>query len=614
MKKIITLLLSVAIILSFSFSAINVSSATADPFDGFYKISMTPGATNESMNFSWLVDSDQIVGVLQVVKTSEFREDGEFPVDKATSTSVGASDYHGTGYNLCKATINGLEPNTEYAYRYGDAEKWSNIYNFTTSSFDEFTAIYISDPQLGVTPTGENSDDIGYLNTISNAFKKAPNAALVISAGDQDNSESTLERQIRNYSVFLSPEEFASIPVATVPGNHENRPKYLPLYSRFNNPNSTSYGKMMGGSNYYYEFGNTLFINLNCGTEFEQTSSNDHINTIKDAVKAFPDTRWRILVMHFNIYGTGKNHAGTAYIKTMREELEPTINEYKIDAILAGHEHIHSRSHFMKNQEIQRVWQDDAGRFQNPDGTIYITANSASGNKFYASIDPKPYYMNKIVQENRAQYNIIEFKENELIFNSYFSDTNELADSFTIIKSQNLADLRNLITECEAYNPKKLNSHSAKALVEAIDEAKAVLTDGTADESNYESALNELNSVKDAFERERQTDLYASAVNVSTANPSDGEDVYLSAVIRNTGTEAIGAGVPIDFYVDGKLLETVLTKQQIDSGRFVSVSAALPYNCIFGSHTISVKINNDKSFEEMNTDNNSFKKRFVVLD
>lgn len=613
MKKIITLLLSVAIILSFSFSAVNVSSATTDPFDGFYKISIAPGATNESMNFSWLVDSDQTVGILQVVKKSEIT-DSEFPVDKATSESVTATDYHETGYNLCKATINGLEPNTEYAYRYGDTEKWSNIYSFKTSSFDEFTAIYISDAQLGVAPTGENSDDIGYLNTISNAFKKAPDASLVISAGDQDNSESTLERQIRNYSVFFSPDEFSSTPLATIPGNHENRPKYLPLYSRFNNPNTTEYGSMMGGSNYYYEFGNTLFINLNCGTEFEQTSSAEHILTIKEAVEKFPDTRWRILVMHFNIYGTGKNHAGTAYIKTMREELEPTINEYNIDAIFAGHEHIHSRSHFMKNQEIQRVWQDDAGRFQNPDGTIYITANSASGNKFYASIDPIPYYMNKIVQENRAQYNIVEFKENELIFNSYFADTNELADSFTIVKSENLANLRELIAECESYELEGFTSISAELFESAITDAKATLNDGTADESDYESAINNLNSAEDRFLREQQTDLYASAVNVSTANPSDGEDVYLSAVIRNTGSEYIDAGVPIDFYVDGKLLETVLTETQIDSGRFISVSASLPYNCAFGSHTISVKINNDNSFEEMNTDNNSFKKRFVVLD
>ncbi len=614
MKKILTLLLSVAIILSFSFSAINVSSATTDPFDGFYKISMTPGATNEEMNFSWLVDSDQMAGSLQIVKTSEFRDDGEFPVDKATKASAGSTDYHGTGYRLCKVVINGLEPNTEYAYRYGDSKKWSNVYTFKTSSFDEFTAIYIADAQLGVTPSGENSDDKGYLNTITNAFKKAPDAALVISAGDQDNAESTFERQIRNYSVFLSPDEFESTPLATIPGNHENRPDELPLYSRFNNPNTTSYGKMMGGSNYYYKFGNTLFINLNCGTEFEQTLSNDHRNTIKDAVKAFPDTKWRILVMHFNIYGTGKNHAGTAYIKTMRNEIGPAIDEYDIDAVFAGHEHIYSRSHFMKNQEIQRVFTDGADRFLNPEGTIYITSNSASGNKFYASIDPRPYYINKVIQENRAQYNIVEFKETELVFKTYFSDTNELADSFTIVKSKAYAELRDLIAEYEAnYDFKNLTSKSSKALADELAAAKKLLISYATDD-DFKAEYDKLVAARDTFEKEKLTDLYASAVNVSTANPSDGEDVYLSAVIRNTGSEAIGEGVPIEFYVDGKLLETALTSQQIDSGRFVSVSASLPYNCVFGSHTISVKINNDNSFEEMNTDNNSFKKRFVVLD
>lgn len=608
MKKTLSLLLCALMLLTINLSGVKIFAAD-DPFDGFSKLTVTPGADNESMNFSWLIEEDQSVGALQYVKKSELGTG--FPCEAANTITVSSTDYHNTGYRLCKASISGLQENTEYAYRYGDTVKWSNTYDFSTikSKNGEFSAVYIGDPQLGVSPT---DDDIGFRNTITNAFKTAPNASLVISAGDQDNSESTLERQMRNYSAFFSPAEFSSVPVATVMGNHENRPKYTPLYDRFNNPNSTEYGKSMGGSDYYFKFGNTLFINLNCGTEFLQTDVTEHGKAIKEAVEKYPDARWRVIVMHFDIYGTGKYQSQTGYMINFRNGMVPYIDEYDIDIVFSGHEHLYSRTHFLKNGEVQRVAQDSNGRFQNPDGTIYMTATSSSGNKYYGSVEPRPYYINKYIQEYRPQYNIVAFEKNQLIFNSYFSDTNELSDSFTIVKSEKLEELREAVKTASKIDISGSQTIAAQEIKGQIDNANSTISSGDATDEDYSNALTALQEAVARFEREQTVDLYASAIESQPTVSAEGDEVYFTAIIRNIGEGDSSSGVPVDFYVDGRLIDSVETKETVQSGQMLRVTCSVPYHATFGMHTVSIKIDSSNQFEELDRSNNAIKKRFIV--
>ena len=82
------------------------------------------------------------------------------------------------------------------------------------------------------------------------------------------------------------------------------------------------------------------------------------------------------------------------------------MEKYNVDLVLGGHDHSYSRSHVMKGKDAQ-VQCDENGQapqtYTNPDGTIYVTLNSASGSKFY-ELDGEKDYAAKSIQDNQPAY------------------------------------------------------------------------------------------------------------------------------------------------------------------------------------------------------------------
>lgn len=70
----------------------------------------------------------------------------------------------------------------------------------------------------------------------------------------------------------------------------------------------------------------------------------DHEALIKKAIKAHPDTKWRIVVMHQDIYGSGKDHSDSDGI-LLRTQLTPIYDANKIDVVLQGHDHTYARTY-----------------------------------------------------------------------------------------------------------------------------------------------------------------------------------------------------------------------------------------------------------------------------
>ena len=59
--------------------------------------------------------------------------------------------------------------------------------------------------------------------------------------------------------------------------------------------------------------------------------------------KAYPDTKWRIVTIHQDIYGSGLDHSDTDGM-ILRTQLTPVFDKYDIDVVLQGHDHTYSRS------------------------------------------------------------------------------------------------------------------------------------------------------------------------------------------------------------------------------------------------------------------------------
>ena len=82
------------------------------------------------------------------------------------------------------------------------------------------------------------------------------------------------------------------------------------------------------GGDYYYSYGPGLFIVLNTNNY----NVAEHEQAIQKAVANFPDTKWRIVTIHQDIYGSGLDHSDTDGM-ILRTQLTPVFDKYDIDVV-----------------------------------------------------------------------------------------------------------------------------------------------------------------------------------------------------------------------------------------------------------------------------------------
>jgi hypothetical protein len=388
-----------------------------------YDLSLTNGEDESNLNLTWYSTSNTD-SVAQVALKSDM-SDSDFPSDLAETFSC-TVESEDSGYYINKAIIENLESSTEYIYRLGDGEdNWTTNYYYTTGSKDTFNFIAVGDPQIGA--GGTTSDTNNWRDTLDGAIEEFPYTSFIMSVGDQVNTNDS-ESQ---FTGFFSPEQLESIPLSPSLGNHDNGSEYTT--NHFNLPNlSTKYGiTSPGGADYYYTYGNALFMVLNSNN----VSGTSHEAFIEEAISNNSDSTWRIVMFHHDIYGSG-SHALESSVENLRASLFPVFDEYEIDIVLTGHDHSYTRSYVMKGDIPQTDQEyDENGSLINPDGTIYFTLNTASGSKYYSLNSSQASYVDTRMQVNVPTFSNISIDDNSLTFNTYRTDTMAQLDTCSIVKS-----------------------------------------------------------------------------------------------------------------------------------------------------------------------------------
>lgn len=213
------------------------------------KILLTPGATENDLNFAWYSESSTTA----VVKLSNNEQMTSANTYDGTSITIDKTNVAGTNYTISnKVSIVGdIQPNTTYYYQYSsdNGTTWSDVYTYKSKSSDSYDVILVGDPQIGASgSTGQGIDDdtniavdtYNWNKTLTKAIETAPNAAFILSAGDQidystpDGNGSSIRES--EYAGYLYPVALRSVPVATTIGNHESKGDDYSLH--YNNPNS----------------------------------------------------------------------------------------------------------------------------------------------------------------------------------------------------------------------------------------------------------------------------------------------------------------------------------------------------------------------------------------
>lgn len=580
----------------------------------FCQIALTPGENETKLNAAWysLKEETPMIKLINTATGTEKLYEGTQGTDVET---VKEDD---TTYNLipCKVTITDLKENTSYKYQYYVNGAWSESYDYKTQSTDSFSVMYVGDPQIGASTNqlGNQTkeyyamnDSYNWYHTLNNAVKANPNLSFILSAGDQINQTGVgsdaekLQQQIE-YAGFLHSSVLRSLPIATTIGNHDS--KSVNYSNHFNYPNKQSSddnttGKTAAGTDYYFTYGNTLFISIDTNNYNVAT----HENVIKEATEKNPSVTWKIVMFHQDIYGSGYDHSDSDGM-VLRTQLTPVIDKYDIDAVLQGHDHTYSRTYQLssdgkdhstytkapsESDAFSKYLSDNlcyslksgsknVNKVVDPEGTVYFEANSATGSKFYQLIGTQQDYIAARCQSWRPTYSVIDITETTLTVSTYDAATNGklVADggidtTYTIVKQADKSALESEIAKAEtaledAKNGGNTTEKSLSELSDVISQAKDIY-------SKDESTSNDIASAVVALqEAVKGLEAISSAVEDTKAAVSDDADAVSAATFEK------GAVVKTE---DGSLVNSSnisVSVKKLGSDMLTKVQAALKNN------------------------------------
>jgi len=392
---------------------------------------LTPGRMESEMYFTWQTPAGAGAQArIQAALKSEM-SGADFPDDKA-QTFTGASSDFADGRTSHKAVVSGLSPLKNYVYRLesGRNGRWSDVYEFSTWDGEAYGVLLIGDVQIG----SKNIDDDvnGWRDTLEKAMQITPDAAFILSVGDHVQNSSSLDE----YDGFLSLPQLKNLPFVPTIGNHDNDV----LFSHhFNVPNeSPALGRTTAGANYYFVYGNTLYMVINSNNP----DYGQHKAFIRDAVKKHPKARWKIVIMHHSIYSPDIARDATL---ELRKNLVPIFDRYDIDVVLSGHDHIYVRTHFMrKNQTVQPLekfpaqasspFEIPAGAVIKPRGTLYLAAATSSGSKYYDPASQAFDYLAERAAPYYPMFSRINITDTSFEIISYKTNDMAVVDSFVMVK------------------------------------------------------------------------------------------------------------------------------------------------------------------------------------
>ena len=481
------------------------------------KIVLTPGAKATDLNFAWY--SEETGTPTVKISTNQDMSGAKTVTGSADKINKNNSFKNYTASNKV-ALKDYLVENMTYYYQYStNGVDWSDTYTYKTHSFSDYQAVLVGDPQIGASGSnGQGTQDDTDIAVNTYAWNKtlqkalgaggiAENASFILSAGDQidysssgTNGSGEIIRE-QEYAGFLYPDVLRSTPLATTIGNHESMVDDYSLH--YNNPNASTLGSTESGGDYYYSYGDTLFISLNSNSR----NVEEHRQLMKEAVASHEDAKWKVVLFHHDIYGSGSPHSDVDGAN-LRILFAPLMDEFNIDLCLTGHDHSYARTYQILDGKVIETdgVSENASKAYNPEGTLYIAAGSASGSKFYTLNTVKQYYIAERSNTPEPTFSTIDFSGDSLTIKTYDYNGQKYANDVTLSKDGNAKSIEEMKNEVAAIDTVNVTSGSKNRIDEALIAVNTALD--TRDDSTAETELqNKWN--KHTFRKCSETAHYA---------------------------------------------------------------------------------------------------------
>ena len=375
----------------------------------------------KSMAVTWRTVDEVTKPVVEFAEATVWTEIDSIAKPVAAKSKPFTTDKRFTVYQH-SAIIDGLKPNTLYAYRVGGDSIWSEWNQFRTAKekAEPFRFVFMGDPQ--------NDLKMHCSRIFREAYKQAPDAALWLFSGDICSEPEDVQYQgLFEAGGFI----FGTMPSILTPGNHDigyllkdgaivkdERGKKVRgetvskmFLEHFTLPENGLPG--FEEASYYVDYQGVRFIMVDTNKE---DKLDEQALWIEKLLANNPN-KWTVISFHHPFYSAGRDRDDDE----TRKAFLAVFDKYNVDLVLTGHDHAYARSYKLKNGEKVS---------KNGKGTVYVV--SVSGPKMYSVNSNYNNIMAK-TGGNTQLYQVIGVDNKTLDYKSY-TVTGELFDSFMLKK------------------------------------------------------------------------------------------------------------------------------------------------------------------------------------
>lgn len=340
--------------------------------------------------------------------------------DKAwtSSKSVGVPVTYDVSEVVYHAQATGLEPNTTYYYQVGsDDGGFSDVRTFKTAgeSSDDFSFIHLTDTQNAYWNEFSWSDATFAAATTADALETLPDSSFILFTGDMIE-RAELEDDWMAHTTKLN-DSLAQQAVMSISGNADEDAiiyQLEPFIEKYNeHVNVPVTNDAIDGGSYYshnYNGVHFAFLNTNDNKESEDNPEQgalgrEQLDWLReDLEKASQDenVNWIAVVAHKPLFSRSYHSLQDTDVQIIREELMEMIDEYDVDIVFHGHDHVGSRtlplsfvpteenfSNGVVDPELDVEEIDGVDHYNNPEGTVFVLPGTA-GPKWYADLYKRP--------------------------------------------------------------------------------------------------------------------------------------------------------------------------------------------------------------------------------
>jgi hypothetical protein len=298
-----------------------------------------------------------------------YAKGADLGAEQLTETRTGIEfGFKATGveiYRVHQAHLCDLEPGTAYSYQVGSEGAFSPVYTFRTAP--DVAANPDAEVVFGFVGDSRDGYDV-WTQLVAQFQARAPD--LILFSGDAV----TIGLTQFEWEEFFDRGEplFARAPVVSAHGNHEvNSVNY---YAQFAMPGDQE--------NFGFDFGHAHLTVANDTPDNVSVIAGSTRDAIAADFEASKNARWRMLMHHQAIWSSS-NHGSTL---SLQEAWMPLIDQYGIDLVLNGHDHVY---------EISKPLRAGVVQADNTAGTVYVVGGGAGAELYETGMEFHTAYTEK---------------------------------------------------------------------------------------------------------------------------------------------------------------------------------------------------------------------------